>query len=102
MSARHGREHSKLFSRYLGFLARPLFPLQDAGVHCLNIFYQQTKELIRETEGHLEAGRQPQRDVSIHERVIFVPRSTVKWDHLLADAEGLVVELLDELAGHEV
>lgn len=28
--------------------------------------------------------------------------AAVKSDHLLADAEGLVVEVLDELAGHEV
>lgn len=95
-----------MFSRYLGFLARALFPLQDAGIHGLNIFYQQTKELIRETEGQLHAERQHvrnlQRDVSIYEHVIFVLRWRVKWDHLLADAEGLVVEVLDELTGHEV
>lgn len=95
-----------MISRYLGFLVRALFPLQDAGIHGLNIFDQQTKELIRETEGQLHAERQHvrslQRDVSICEHVIFVQRSTVKSDHLLADAEGLVVEVLDELAGHEV
>lgn len=26
----------------------------------------------------------------------------MEWGHLLADAEGLVVEVLDELAGHQV
>lgn len=95
-----------MLCRYLGFLARALFPLQDAGIHGLNVFYHQTKELIREAEGQLHAERRrvrnPQRDVSIHKHVIFVPRPAARWDHLLADAEGLVVEVLDELAGHQV
>lgn len=34
--------------------------------------------------------------------MIWGLRATVKADHLLADTEGLVVEVLDELAGHEV
>lgn len=43
-----------------------------------------------------------ERDVSTYEHVIFVLRSRVESGHLLAHAEGLVVEVLDELAGHEV
>lgn len=64
---------------YLGFLARALIPLQDAGIHGLNIFYQQTKELIREAEGQLQAERRHvrnlRRDVPTYERVILIEGS---------------------------
>lgn len=94
---------------YLLFLAGGLLTPQDAGVHGLHIFDHQGKQLIGKTERQLQGDNMQRVRFMI---VRFSPSSdsnmvsscsvTVNWSHLLVNAEGLVVEVLNEVFGHEV